>query len=467
MARMDSATVVAGSQTFTASPNGFRWLSNGMVEEGPWSRVASVMTLRTSASISGATIGSWQHFAVTLDNGETFRIQSSDPGAFPVAQLTVQYAAPWILPRVLQQLDAGQVVSFGSVQLSREQLTVGKKSWPLAQLAGHRTAHGHWMLDVGPRDAPTLAAMVMLNQLPNHFALRAGLERLVPGSEYAEGGPDLGTVMRPSASSHDPRTLSGRSRVLFLAGATALALLIGGGVLGGFEVSRRLEKQRIAEYQARTDAKVAQLAGIAKALVPADVPFLCAQLPKDADDAVFLVETPQSVAHPWKGKPYEFSYTNLEDIPPAMNPTHAVAAKVRSFQAGAGGLELYAGLAVIDVASGQVVCSGQVHAIVESTQSPELRLAQALAAAVCRPGATGLACERAMRGVKVLAEAPKPAPVAVARPWAKGDRVEAQRKGKWVPAVILQVTKAGVRVHYDGQNKKRDEVVPVSRLRRP
>lgn len=458
---MDSATVVAGSQSFTAGPSGFRWLSSGMVEEGPWSRVVSVMTLRTSASVSGVNVGSWQHLGVTLDNGEKFRLQSSDPGAYSVAERVVHFAAPLIVPRVLQQLEAGQEVSFGSVKLSREQLTVGKKSWPLAQVAGHRTEQGHWMVDTGPRDAPRLSAMLMLTQVTNHFALRAALERYRPGSEYPDGGPDLGTVMRPSASSHDPRYPSGRTRVL-LFGALALAgLLIGGGVLGAFEISRIMDQRRIAEYQARTDAKVAQLAAAGKKLAPTDEPFTCATLPRDADDAVFLVETPDFVEHPYQGKPYEYGSQSISDVPPAMNPTHAVVARVKSFKPAAGGLELFAWLALLDASSSQVVCSGQVHAVVEGTQYPASRLADALAAAVCRPGTTELTCERAMRAAKVIAEPP---PVA---PWAKGERVQALRQGKWVPAVIVQLTRAGLRVHYEGQSAKRDEVLAFERVRRP
>jgi hypothetical protein len=82
------------------------------------------------------------------------------------------------------------------------------------------------MLDVGPKQAPRLAATVKLSQIPNHFALVAGLQRLLPGSEYGEDCEWLGTALRPSATSHDPRRLTTRAKLFAAAGAGAVALLI-------------------------------------------------------------------------------------------------------------------------------------------------------------------------------------------------------------------------------------------------
>jgi hypothetical protein len=84
---------------------------------------------------------------------------------------------------VLARLDAGQTVEFGPVSLSQTTIGFKKKSWPLGAIAGHRTFQGSWMMDTGPKNAPSLSVQVQLNQVPNFFALRAALERLKPGSE--------------------------------------------------------------------------------------------------------------------------------------------------------------------------------------------------------------------------------------------------------------------------------------------
>lgn len=469
---MPSATLTLGRQSFTATEQSFRLQTEaGKVVEGPWTLVDSVMAMTVSAKVNGVDVGTWQHLGVTLASGESFQARTRDKAAFAVAQVALAAAAPSITKRVLERIDSGETVGFGEVSLRRDRLVVRGRAYPVSVLAGHRTAHGFWMFDVEPT-LPRLAAAVSLDRLPNHFALRAALERLRPGFEYPQSGPDRGSLMRPSASSHDPRYLSGRARVLLLGGAVGAALLVGLGVLGGFELSRRAELQRIEAARAATQARLAQLLAAGRAASIPETPFACAALPKDADDAVMLVETPAGVEHPFQGLPYVYGYDGVHEVYPADASTHALLARVRSFtRQGGGPYELEASVALLDASTGQVACSGRVAASVAPSLGAATSLARGLAAALCKPGSRELACERLSTAVRVLPVAPLPsaapvaaAPAAPAAPaWAKGQKVQAQRRNKWVPAVILQKAKGGWRVRYDGTRV--EETVPESRMR--
>ena len=126
-------------------------------------------------------------------------------------------------------------------------------------------------------------------------------------------------------------------------------------------------------------------------------------------------------------------------------------------------------MAVLDAASGKVKCSGKLSVGVPGTVYPASLLANALAAAVCPPSSTARSCKSAMANVKPLPPPvvqPKvdPAAAPVVK-WAKGMRLEVQRKGKWTRAIILAKAKAGWRIRYEGLSAKLDEVVPESRMR--
>jgi hypothetical protein len=210
-----------------------------------------------SASLEGVIpLGTWQHLGMEFENGESFYFHSKDKDAFVVAQLVNRYAIPQIIPKLSAQLDQGNTLRFGDISLSKESIGYKKKSWPLSAFAGHKTYQGHWMMDIGPASAPMLKAQIMLSQLPNHAALRSLLNQLRPGSEYPEGGPDLGTALRPSASSHDPRYPSGRQRLMILGGFLGVAALIGLGVLGYFGYEEHQHEQLRAAQQQRLAASM-------------------------------------------------------------------------------------------------------------------------------------------------------------------------------------------------------------------
>lgn len=468
---MSTATFNWDNQSFTASEQGFRWqAADGKVHEGPWDRIESVMAMAVTAKVNGIDVGTWQHFGVALEGGGSFRVQTRDKAARAVAELTIAYAAPRITARVLERLEAGATVQFGPVSVSKNHFGVRGKLWPLSELAGHRTAHGYWMVDVGPGQKPHLAAQVMLKDLPSHFALRAALARLVPDHEYPEKGPDRGTLMRPSASSHDPRYLSGRARVLLMGGAIAAAALVGLGVWGGFEISRRAEQRRVENARAQTAAKVGALTVAGRAAAIPDAPIACAELSKIADGVLFLVEVPAGVEHPYRGAPYVLSSSGLHELYPFDQSQLAVVARVQSFAKGQGQHELMASAAVLDAATGRVECSGRISVGVSGAVDPPMLLAKGLAAAICSPTSAAPTCKRVMGEVRplipALASAPKIEPVAAPAPkYAKGQHVEVQRKGKWTRAVITAKAKTGWRIHYEGTNAGRDEVVPETRMR--
>ncbi|HEY3451242.1 MAG TPA: agenet domain-containing protein [Myxococcales bacterium] len=477
---MSEATLTIGQDSFTATAEGFRWeAAGGAVQEGPWTRVTSVTAMTATNRVEGVDLLARQHLAVSLDVGETFRAETRDAEAVHLAKQILAFASPHITARLLQELEQGKAVEFGAVTLSPDRLIVYGESWPLSEIAGHRTAHGHWMLDVGPKRAPRLAASVKLSQIPNHFALVAGLEKLLPGSEYGEDCEWLGTALRPSATNHDPRRATTRARVLALGGAGAGLLLVVGVVLAGFAISHHLEQRRADEAKAKTAARIEKAAAVGRGLTIGDAPLACASFPKDADRAVFVVEARPGTAHPFQGAPYTLGATGPQEISPLDHSTHLAFARVLSFTRleGATFFELRAAVAVLDLESGRVHCSGQLAARVTGSQRPETRLAEGLASAVCPPSGAGPACQGATPGVKPLPPPPQEEPPAEVKPvpkpepakappkWAKGLKVEVQRKGQWLPAAILQVGKRGIRVRYEGPKRPRDETVPASRLR--
>jgi TonB family protein len=382
-----TAQVSWGNQSLTVGPSGFRWQqSNGEVLEGPWSRVTSVMTLVASSSVNGVHVGTWQHLGMAFDTGAGFTFHSRDQAAFDVAPLAVQYAAPHIVPRLAAQLEAGQTVAFGPLSLSRDSVGFKGKRWPLAQVAGHRTVQGHWLMDVGPKAAPRLAVQVMLNKVPNFFAFRALLEKLVPGAEYADDAPDLGSVLRPSASSHDPRTLSGRARLMMLGGLVAVGAVIGLGAVGV------MTWESYQHDQAR-EAMEARLAGFLKvaeaAPVPAGQAFACDRSVEDPYGLVFVMRGPKDVNRPGlydKAEPFSLSGTSASSVGPYARPSYFVLGEVRGISGPPKGQRVVTlALTVVDAASRQVVCSGELAGQFEETAewSASWAMADLLVRSVC------------------------------------------------------------------------------------
>jgi len=293
---MSTASVKWSNNTLTISPEGFRWTKpDGNVVEGPWSEVRSVRGMEASASIEGVIpLGTWQHLGMELENGQGFYFHTKDKSAFVVAQLANRYATPQIVPKLWSQLEQGKTVRFGDITLSKANIGYKKKSWPLSELAGHKTYQGHWMMDIGPKSAPMLKAQIMISRLPNHAALRILLDQLRPGSEYVEGGPDLGNALRPSASSHDPRYPSGRQRLMLLGGLLGVGALIGLGALVYFT----LEGRGYAEHRAAQEQRVAASMKAAMALpVAKGKPWACT-VKTSSYDLDYVMRGPAGVARP-------------------------------------------------------------------------------------------------------------------------------------------------------------------------
>ncbi|MGC4119669.1 MAG: hypothetical protein QM765_34880 [Myxococcales bacterium] len=470
-------TLQIGPESFTATETGFQWqTAGGAVHEGSWSRVSSVTAMTATNRVEGVDLLVQQHLAVTLDVGETFKVETRDAEATHLAKQVLAYAAPHITERLLAKLDEGKIVDFGAVALSPQRIAVYGKSWALSEVAGHRTAHGYWMLDVGPKQEPRLAATVKLCDLPNHFALVAGLEKVLPGSEYAEDCDWLGTALRPSATSQDPRQMTTRAKVMALAGAGAAVVAVLAIVLAGLGLSHYLEQRRVEDARQKTAARVEKAARIARALSIPEAPIACEKLPKDVDRTIFVLEPKTGLEHPLAGAPYTLSPTGVQALSPFDTSTHLAFARVVSFGKleGATYFELHAAMALLELDSGQVQCTGQLAVRISGSQHPEARLAEGLAFGVCPASGAGPSCQGALPGVKVIPpppplpkeepvvkEAPKPEPPK----WARGLKVEVQRKKEWLPATITAVSKRGIRVRYDKAVKPREELVQPVRLR--
>ncbi len=324
--------------------------------QGPWSQVAAVMAFGASASVNGIHVGTWQHFGLSLEDGQALRFQSQAKEAFAVASLAQRYAAPVINPRVLARLDAGQTVEFGPVSLSQTTIGFKKKSWPLGAIAGHRTFQGSWMMDTGPKNAPSLSVQVQLNQVPNFFALRAALERLKPGSEYPENGPDLGTMFRPSASSHDPRYPAGRTRLLLLGGLVGVGAIAGLTVLG---VSTYQSNQRMEEWLAG-EARMAALMAEAEAIsVPAGQAFVCEKTVKDVYDVVFATRGPKGIDRPGlldQNDAFSLDSSGPSVVSPFDDSPYMVLGEVRGVLNGT----VTVAMKVLDTKSHSAACAGEL-----------------------------------------------------------------------------------------------------------
>jgi hypothetical protein len=291
---MSMSSVTWSNNRFSVGPEGYRWQAPGQDRQGPWSDVASVMTFRASAAFGNFQVGAWQHFGVTFVDGRSFKFFSPSKEAYEVAAATVSYTAPLIVPRLRAQLASGAPVSFGDITLTREQLSFRKKSWPLRDIAGHKTYQGCWMMDVGPRSRPSLAVQVMLTKIPNFLGLLSLLDDLIPGREYRPDGPDLGSAWRPSASSHDPRYMSGRTRLMIIGGFLGLA------AVGGLGVAYYLHRQD-AQYEgavAELDAEHAALIQIGQSTaVEPGTPYVCdADVPEE--DVMYVVHAQPGMPSP-------------------------------------------------------------------------------------------------------------------------------------------------------------------------
>jgi hypothetical protein len=248
-------------------------------------------------------------------------------------------------------------------------------------------------------------------------------------------------------------------------------------IAAGLALSHHLEQRRVDEARARTAARIEKVAAAGRALSVPDSPLACPSFPKDADRVVFVVEGVSGAEHPLQGAPFTMGPRGALAISPFDASTHLALARVRSFSRleGATYFELRAAVAVLELASAKAVCSGQLAVRVSGALHPETRLAEGLSFAVCPPTGAGPACLGAIPGVKPIPPPPPPAVVAPADPrpeparappkWAKGQKVEVLRKGKWLPAKITLVAKRGIRVRYEGPRRPRDETVPPSRLR--
>src|SRR5262249_46713852 len=150
----------------------------------------------------------------------------------------------------------------------------------------------------GPREAPTMKVVAPLHGIDNFFAFLATLERCAPGREYGDDAQDLGSIFRPSASSHDPRYVSGRTRLLIFGG------LLGVGAIAGLAVAAhswwsqsRFEAERDTA-QAGLVAKVRELHTVAEAAtVSPGVPYACAAEVKEVHDVIFVARAPAGQVH--------------------------------------------------------------------------------------------------------------------------------------------------------------------------
>lgn len=416
MTDASAARVTWDTQSFSASAGGFQWTQvGGRVVEGPWSRVTQVMTFVASATVSGAHVGTWQHFGVTFDTGEHFTFSSRDAEAFEVARLTVTYAGPLIVKRLASQLSAGHTLTFGPLSLSQWEVGFKKKKWPLKGIAGHRTFQGHWMMDTGPKAAPKLTAQVMLNQVPNFFAFKALLDQLAPGLDYGDDAPDLGTALRPSASSHDPRYPAGRTRLLVMGGLVAVGVLAGLGVLGyNFWVSH--------QYAVAREAGEARLGGWLQAAqqisIPPGAPYTCPRSVEDIYGVVFATRGPEGVKRPGllhPDEPFDLGSSGASVVSPFARPKYFVLGEVRGRSPADRTVTM--ALSVLDTESREVVCSGELTGRYRESYeyAEQAAMERLLVLALCR-NPKDSTCNRALEGVELVSATPEPPPAATPEP---------------------------------------------------
>jgi len=399
---LSTATISWAGQSLTVGPEGFQWKKpGGQVRQGSWDEVRSVAGLVASASLEGFHLGTWQHLGIELMSGERLSLRSKAKEAFAVTQLVNHYALPRIVPRLRAQLARGETLAFGPLTLSRSELGYKRKRWPLTEVAGHRTFQGHFMLDVGRKDRPALVAKIMINNLPNHAALRVLLDELCPGSDYGDDPRDLGTVFRPSASSHDPRYPSGRSRLLML------GALLGAGAIAGLVVLVWSFLGSRASGQAREQQEQRLLAAIraANALpVKPGVRWKCDTRVK-LYDIDFAIRGPQGVDLPGlvtKGLPFALSGGSPSI---AYGGDFFLLAELRELAAKDAEQQRVATLALqmIETKQHRSVCAGEARVRFADVGQYDvsINLAKALIAAVCSEGSD---CEYAKGRVTFLEE---------------------------------------------------------------
>lgn len=424
---MSVATVKWSGNSFTASPNGFQWIKrDGSVLEGPWSLVRSVRGLQASASIQGAIpLGTWQHIGVDFENGDGFYFHSRDQEAFAVASLINQYALPHIIPKLFAALRQGQTLTFGPISLSTSTIGYKSQTWPLSDFAGHRTYQGHWMMDIGPKHAPMMKAQIMINQLPNHLALRALLNEICPDSEYTDASPDLGTMWRPSASSHDPRYPSGRQRLMILGGMLGVGALIGLGALVYFGLESRQIEQRRAEQKQKIDAAMKAAAGLP---VEAGKAWKCDR--KTASyDVTYAMRAPSNVDRPGlldKDEPFGLS-GGSPTVPWAAH--YFMSVDLRTLTEKDAEMKRVATMAVqlIDTTTMGSACAGEVKVRFPDRDKydVQINLAKALTLLTCKDDDSD--CRRAKEYVSIVdpnapASPPSGAPTSAPAPTTKKKR---------------------------------------------
>lgn len=402
---MTSASVSWSGNTLTVGPNGLVWQrADGERIERTWDRVSSLMTFAASSTVNGIHVGSWQHLGLTLDDGLGFTFHTRAKEAFEVAPLLMRYAAPVVAGKVLAQLQAGQKVHFGPVWLTSTEIGFKKKSWPISEIAGHRTDQGHWMMDVGPKAKPKLVAQVMLNKLPNYIGLVSALDRLAPGTDYGPNAPDLGTMFRPSASSHDPRYPSGRTRLLILGGLFGTIALIG----AVFLTLQAIDDHQRHEREKAQFSRIAALVKVAEAApVAVGQPFACELPSKSPYEFAFVTRGDEGAPRTGlttKEMPFSLTSSGTSVLGSHSRFTHVVFGEVRAPAQGV----VTVSLRVVDEAASKVVCAGELSARLPSNESYVASAAaeSLLLYAVCR-GSDEVGCSKTTSYPLV-----EPAPVA-------------------------------------------------------
>lgn len=377
---MTTAAVRFSGGDFGVAPNGWTWERRGEVTRGTWADVASVMTFRAAVQ----NFGEWQHLGVTFNDGRSFRFHSQDRAAFVVAELTVRYAGPLIVERVLRALEAGETVRFGALSMTRERLIRGRKSWPLTAITGHRAYQGSWMMDVGPKEKPSLALMVQINKLENFFAFRAALERYAPGRDYGDGAPDLGSWIRPSASSHDPRYPAGRTRVMILGGLLGAGLLVALGALAQYH----WQSSQHEDARRASDARFAELARIAEeSPVEGGTPYRCDAEVGTMFNIAFSYRAPAGSPHP-RVSDRDAAFTSSgSPVGPYWDEKWFLHAEERALTKAdkSGKRTVTLAVALVDAKKKKVRCEGEVRARVrdDAVYSAGTSLARLLEAVTC------------------------------------------------------------------------------------
>ncbi len=408
-ATMSSAEVKWSGNTLSVSPSGFRWgRSDGTTFAGPWSRVTSVMTFIADTRVNGIPTGTWQHLGMTFDNGASLLLRTTSREAFPVAELAVRYAMPVLLPKLRAELEAGHEVVFGSVSLSKTTLTVKKRRIPLAEVAGHKTYQGCWMVDVNPA-LPRLSGTVMLTKLPNYPVLMALLDQVLPGRRYAEDGPDLGTVLRPSASSHDPRYLSGRGRLMIIGAMLGIGAVVG----AGFLASEMMVDYKHDKAQAALDLKVGKAIALAQQqAVPPGALYRCEGEPvrfKDEYDVIYATRAPDNIPAPGlvrREMPFALYSGSPSVLGPFTDSEYLAFAEFRSLSKPDAQNEQTGVVAVtlVHLPTHRIRCSGEVTGRFVSGPSyvVSMRLQDLMLRPLCSEGRGPSGCKGAVENITLL-----------------------------------------------------------------